>query len=63
GTYLGQMYPPPKTPSGHCRGPKLRRDTSNNDTNRFRVILGRFRVFEIFVHFCSFCSFQEPGAL
>ena len=44
-TNLGQMYPPPGSPSEHRRKPKLCRDTSNKDTNRFQVTSGRFREF------------------
>ena len=41
-TNLGQMYPPPGSPSEHFRKPKLCRDTYYNDANRVHVISGRF---------------------
>ena len=41
---------------------KLSRYPYRKVVNRFKVIMGRFKKFEIFVHFCSFRSFHEPAA-
>ena len=41
---------------------KLSRYPYRKVVNRFKVIMGRFKKFEIFVYFCSFRSFHEPAA-